>query len=137
MSTTNHFSVDMLKERFNINSEKMPDKTFIKSIRDANNDLVFLGLITGFKEIKELDNQGKNNSPKKPTEKFEVDYSYKSLYPKVEELEKLKEKAEILKAQKRQKKAVKKLNLDAFNDDLDDAFKEEIERQNNINNEVK
>lgn len=117
----------MLKERFNINSENMPDKTFIKSIRDANKDLVFLGLITGFKEIKELDNQGRNNNPKKPTEKFEVDYSYKSLYPKVEELEKLKEKAEILKASKRQKKAVKGLSLDAFESDIPDSFKETIE----------
>lgn len=131
MSTTNHFSVDMLKERFNINSEKMPDKTFIKNIRDANNDLVFLGLISGFKEIKELDNQGKNNSPKKPTEKFEVDYSYKSLYPKVEELEKLKEKAEALKVLKAEKKAenkaLKGLNLDAFESDIPDSFKETIE----------
>ena len=64
---------------------------------------------------------------KKPTEKFEVDYSYKSLYPKVEELEKLKEKAEMLKASKRQKKAVKDLNLDAFESDIPDSFKETIE----------
>ena len=128
ISTTNHFSVDMLKERFNINSEKMPDKTFIKSIRDANKDLVFLGLITGFKEIKELDDQGKNNNPKKPTSKFEVDYSYKSLYTKVEELEKLREKAEVLKVQKKQKKAVKKVNTDDFDRELSEDFEVEIEQ---------
>jgi hypothetical protein len=125
MSTTNHFSVDMLKERFNINSERMPDKTFIKSIRDANKDLMFLGLITGFKEIKALDDEGKDNNPKKPTEKFEVDYSYKSLYPKVEEIEKLKEKAEMLKSSKRQKKAVKGLFLGDLKTDIDFDIKEE------------
>ncbi|POD21217.1 replication initiation protein [Pseudomonas syringae pv. syringae] len=86
MSTTNYFNVDMLKERFKINSDKMPDKTFIKKIRDANNDLQELGLITGFKEIKTLDKDGKNDNPRQPTVQFDVDYTYKSLYPSISKL---------------------------------------------------
>lgn len=133
MSTTNHFSVDMLKDRFNIDSEKMPDKTFIKSIRDTNNDLMFLGLITGFKEVKALDDKGKDNNPKKPTVKFEVDYTYKTLYPKVKELLELREKAAMLKASKRKKKSVKGLNLDAFESDIPDSFKEIVEASKTTN----
>lgn len=85
-STTNYFSVDMLKERFNINSDKMPDKQFIKKIRDTNKELQDLGLITGFKEIKALDKEGKNNNPRQQTIQFDVDYTYKSLYPKLKDL---------------------------------------------------
>ena len=135
MSTTNHFSVDMLKDRFNIDSEKMPDKTFVKSIRDTNKDLQQLGLITGFKEIKELDALGKDNNPRQQTVKFNVDYTYKSLYPKIKDLrdaaailsdEKAKQKAEKAK-QKAEKKALEGLNLDAFESDIPDSFKETIE----------
>lgn len=86
MSTTNYFSVDRLKERFNINSEKMPDKQFIKKIRDTNNELQDLGLITSFKEIKALDKERKNNNPRQPTVQFNVDYTYKSLYPSISKL---------------------------------------------------
>lgn len=97
MSTTNFFSVDMLKERFNVNSERMPDKQFIKKIRDNNKELQDLGLITGFKEIKALDKDGKNDSPRQPTVRFDVDYTYKSLYPSISKL-----------------RAVATLNLKAF-----------------------
>lgn len=76
MSTTNYFSVDMLKERFNINSDKMPDKQFIKKIRDTNKELQKLGLISGFKEIKALDKDGKKDNPRQPTVQFDVDYTY-------------------------------------------------------------
>lgn len=128
MSKTNHFSVDMLKDRFNIDSDKMPDKTFIKSIRDTNKDLQQLGLIAGFKEIKELDALGNDNNPRQQTIKFNVEYTYKSLYPKISELRKA---AAILGAEKAKKKAEKKavkgLNLDAFESDIPDSFKETIE----------
>lgn len=89
MSTTNYFSVDRLKERFNINSDKMPDKQFIKKIRDTNKDLQDLGLIIGFKEIKALDKEGKNDNPRQPTVQFDVDYTYKTLYPKISKLREL------------------------------------------------
>lgn len=89
MSTTNYFSVERLKERFNINSDKMPDKQFIKKIRDTNKDLQDLGLIVSFKEIKALDKDGKNNNPRQPTVQFDVDYTYKTLYPKVSKLREL------------------------------------------------
>jgi hypothetical protein len=97
MSTTNYFSVDRLKERFNINSEKMPDKQFIKKIRDTNKELQDLGLITSFKEIKAPDKEGKSNNPRQPTIQFDVDYTYKSLYPSISKL-----------------RAVAALNLKAF-----------------------
>lgn len=96
-STTNYFSVDMLKERFNINSDKMPDKQFIKKIRDTNKELQDLGLITNFKEIKTLDKDGKNDNPRQQTVQFDVDYTYKSLYPTISKL-----------------RAVAALNLKAF-----------------------
>lgn len=89
MNTTNYFSVDRLKERFNINSDKMPDKQFIKKIRDTNKDLQDLGLIIGFKEIKALDKEGKNDNPRQPTVQFDVDYTYKTLYPKISKLREL------------------------------------------------
>ena len=141
MSTTNHFSVDMLKDRFNINSEKMPDKTFIKNIRDTNKELQVLGLISGFKEIKEIDDNGKKDNPRKPTVQFDVDYAYKTLYPKIQDLrdaaailsaEKEKQKAEKAK-QKAEKKALEGLNLDAFESDIPDSFKETIEASKTIN----
>ncbi|MER2019592.1 replication initiation protein [Pseudomonas simiae] len=89
MSTTNYFSVDRLKERFNINSDKMPEKQFIKKIRDTNKELQELGLILGFKEIKALDKDGKKDNPRQPTVQFDVDYTYKSLYPKISKLREL------------------------------------------------
>ncbi|HHJ1299336.1 TPA: RepB family plasmid replication initiator protein [Pseudomonas sp. H2] len=120
---TNYFSIKMLKERFRI-SDKMPSKMFVMKIRKANEALQEMGLIEGFKEEK----------ANRATTRFLVDYSYKSLY---KDFANKKAIAEKMKVSNAEKKAVKKLNLDAFNDDLDDAFKEEIERQNNINNEVK
>lgn len=89
MSTTNYFTVDRLKERFNINSDKMPEKQFIKKIRDTNKELQELGLIMGFKEIKALDKDGKKDNPRQPTVQFDVDYTYKSLYPKISKLREL------------------------------------------------
>ena len=124
MSVTNYFSVDRLKERFNINSKKMPDKQFIKKIRDTNLELQDLGLITGFKEIKTLDKDGKNNNPRQPTVQFDVDYSYNSLYPKVQKLRNI---VAMQKTKKAQKKSIKGLNLDAFESDIPDSFKETIE----------
>lgn len=120
---TNYFSVEMLKERFRI-SDKMPDKTFVMKIRKANEALQEMGLIEGFNEEK----------ANRATIRFLVDYSYNSLYKNFKEK---KEIAEKIKVSKAEKKAVKKLNLDAFASDIDDKFKEEIERQNNTNNEVK
>ncbi|HEJ6524390.1 RepB family plasmid replication initiator protein [Pseudomonas aeruginosa] len=120
---TNYFSVEMLKERFRI-SDKMPDKTFVMKIRKANEALQEMGLIEGFNEEK----------ANRATTRFLVDYSYNSLYKNFKEK---KEIAEKIKVSKAEKKAVKKLNLDAFASDIDDKFKEEIERQNNTNNEVK
>lgn len=120
---TNYFSIEMLKERFRI-SDKMPSKTFAMKIRKANAALQEMGLIEGFIEEK----------ANRATTRFLVDYSYNSLYKDFKEKKVISERMKVTNAEK---KAVKKLNLDAFNDDLDDAFKEEIERQNNINNEVK
>lgn len=120
---TNYFSVEMLKERFRI-SDKIPDKTFVMKIRKANEALQEMGLIEGFNEEK----------ANRATTRFLVDYSYNSLYKNFKEK---KEIAEKIKVSKAEKKAVKKLNLDAFASDIDDKFKEEIERQNNTNNEVK
>ncbi|EMM6202448.1 TPA: RepB family plasmid replication initiator protein [Pseudomonas aeruginosa] len=120
---TNYFSIKMLKERFRI-SDKMPDKTFIMKIRKANEALQEMGLIEGFNEEK----------ANRATTRFLVDYSYNSLYKDFKEK---KEIAEKIKVSKAEKKAVKKLNLDAFASDIDDKFKEEIERQNNTKNEVK
>ncbi|MCO7054505.1 MULTISPECIES: RepB family plasmid replication initiator protein [Pseudomonas] len=120
---TNYFSVEMLKERFRI-SDKMPDKTFVMKIRKANESLKEMGLIEGFNEEK----------ANRATTRFLVNYSYNSLYKDFKEK---KEIAEKIKVSKAEKKAVKKLNLDAFASDIDDKFKEEIERQNNTNNEVK
>ncbi|WP_448123864.1 replication initiation protein [Pseudomonas veronii] len=120
---TNYFSIEMLKERFRI-SDKMPDKTFVMKVRKANEALQEMGLIEEFKEEK----------ANRATTRFLVDYSYKSLYKDFANKKAISEKMKVSNAEK---KAVKKLNLDAFNDDLDDAFKEEIERQNKINNEVK
>lgn len=120
---TNYFSIEMLKERFRI-SDKMPSKTFAMKIRKANAALQEMGLIEGFIEEK----------ANRATTRFLVDYSYNSLYKDFKEKKVIAEKMKVTNAEK---KAVKKLNLDAFNDDLDDAFKEEIERQNKINNEVK
>ncbi|MDH2014816.1 RepB family plasmid replication initiator protein [Pseudomonas juntendi] len=120
---TNYFSVEMLKERFRI-SDKMPDKTFVMKIRKANEALQEMGLIEGFNEEK----------ANRATTRFLVDYSYNSLYKNFKEKKEISEKIKVSKAEK---KAVKKLNLDAFASDIDDKFKEEIERQNNTNNEVK
>lgn len=97
MSTTNFFSVDMLKERFNVNGERMPEKQFIKKIRDNNKKLQDLGLISGFKEIKALDKDGRNDNLRQPTVRFDVDYTYQSLYPSISKL-----------------RAVAALNLKAF-----------------------
>jgi hypothetical protein len=130
MSTTNYFSVDRLKERFNINSDKMPDKQFIKKIRDTNKELKDFGLIAGFKEIKAFDKDGKNDNPRQPTIQFDVDYSYKSLYPKVH---KLREIIAMQKSNKVEKKNVKGLNLDAFESDIPDSFKETIEASKTTN----
>lgn len=94
MNEINHFSVDMLKERFNVNSDKMPDKQFIKKIRDNNKGLQDLGLISGFKEIKAIDKDGRHDNPKQQTVQFDVDYNYSSLFPNVT---KLKEIASLIK----------------------------------------
>lgn len=119
---TNYFSIEMLKERFRI-SEKMPTKTFVMKIRKANSALKEMGLITGFREEK----------TNRATTRFLVDYSYDSLY---KDYKTKKEVSDKLKALAAKNNAIKKLNLDAFDSDLDDAFNEEIERQNKINNEV-
>lgn len=110
---TNYFSVEMLKERFRI-SDKMPSKTFVMKIRKANAALKELGLIEGFEEEKDE----KNN---RTTKRFLVDYSYNSLYKDYAE------KKAIAEKQKAEKKALEGLNLDAFESDIPDSFKETIE----------
>ena len=110
---TNYFSVDMLKERFRI-SDKMPCKTFIMKIRKANEALHEMGLIEGFTEDK----------TNRVTTRFLVDYSYKSLYKDYKEKKAISEKKKALSIAK---KAVKGLNLDAFESDIPDSFKETIE----------
>lgn len=110
---TNYFSIEMLKERFRI-SDRMPDKTFVMKIRKANEALQEMGLIEGFKEEK----------ANRATTRFLVDYSYKSLYKDFKEKKAIAEK---LKASSIEKKTVKGLNLDAFESDIPDSFKETIE----------
>ncbi|MNP75319.1 hypothetical protein D3C76_1723640 [compost metagenome] len=52
-------------------------------------------MIIGFKEIKALDKDGKKDNPRQPTVQFDVDYTYKSLYPKIS---KLRELAALIKS---------------------------------------
>ncbi|MEG0632155.1 MAG: hypothetical protein RR517_06450 [Pseudomonas sp.] len=71
----NYFSVEMLKQRFRINSEKMPDKTFVMKIRKANIALQKMGFIEGFTETKKEPDKLRSQ-----TIRFNVSYSYKTLY---------------------------------------------------------
>ncbi|WP_136477736.1 replication initiation protein [Pseudomonas sp. DG56-2] len=89
-NTTNYFSVDDLRKRFSV-TEKMPNKTFVMKIRDANKALQALGFISGFKEDKGEKANG-------PTIRFLVDYTYKTLYSDFGK-----------------KRAAAELNLSAFN----------------------
>ena len=73
----NYFSVEMLKQRFRINSEKMPDKTFVMKIRKANVALQKMGFIEGFTETKKEPEKLRSQ-----TVRFNVSYSYKTLYRK-------------------------------------------------------
>ena len=73
----NYFSVEMLKQRFRINSEKMPDKTFVMKIRKANVALQKMGFIEGFTETKKEPEKLRSQ-----TIRFDVSYSYKTLYRK-------------------------------------------------------
>lgn len=89
-NATNHFTVEELRKRFNV-STKTLDKTFVMRIRQANEALLELGLITKFEEVKE---DGKKNGK---TVTFKVDYTYKTLYTDL-----------------KKKRAAAALNLDAF-----------------------
>ncbi|MCE0958033.1 hypothetical protein [Pseudomonas putida] len=103
----NYFSVEMLKQRFRINSEKMPDKTFVMKIRKANIALQKMGFIEGFSETKKEPDKLRSQ-----TIRFDVSYSYKTLYkPEVNE------------------KSSEVSNLDAFDRDLSDDFYEENEAE--------
>ncbi|WP_338511086.1 hypothetical protein VRB38_00285 [Pseudomonas trivialis] len=73
----NYFSVEMLKQRFRINSEKMPDKRFVLKIRKANIALQAMGFIDGFTETKKEPEKLRSQ-----TIRFDVSYSYKTLYKK-------------------------------------------------------
>lgn len=83
-------------------------------IRKANEALHEMGLIEGFTEDK----------TNRVTTRFLVDYSYKSLYKDYKEKKAIAEKKKALSIAK---KAVKGLNLDAFESDIPDSFKETIE----------
>lgn len=74
MNKVNKFSVDFLKERFQLSHLKMDDKKFIYKIREANRELKDMELIECFSEAKESD---KYNAK---TTAFNVSYSYVSLY---------------------------------------------------------
>lgn len=89
-NATNHFGVADLRKRFNV-STKTLDKTFVMRIRQANDALLELGLITKYEEVKE---PGKIAGK---TLTFKVDYTYKTLYTDLGK-----------------KKAVAAKNLDAF-----------------------
>lgn len=89
-NATNHFTVEELRKRFNV-STKTLDKTFVMRIRQANDALLELGLITKYEEVKE---PGKASGK---TLTFKVDYTYKTLYTDLSK-----------------KKAVAAKNLDAF-----------------------
>lgn len=107
----NYFNVDMLKERFKINSDKMPDKIFINKVRVANNELLKMGLISGFTETKE--DQTKKRSK---TIRFEVSYDYVTLYQPKKKVKERKRNAN--------------LNLDKFNDETPLEVIEEKETEN-------
>lgn len=74
MNKVNKFSVDFLKERFQLSHLKMDEKKFVYKIREANRELQAMKLIEGFSEAKESD---KYNAK---TTAFNVCYSYVSLY---------------------------------------------------------
>lgn len=97
----NYFSVDMLKKRFLV-SDKIPDKTFIYKIRQANIALEKLTLIEGFEEEKEVSTVKGKKVVGRVTEKFKVKYSYESLY---------------MKKKKEEKKEEKKTDFSAFDDE--------------------
>lgn len=80
MNKINVFSMDFLKERFQLDSLKMPEKTFAFKIRKANKELVDMKLIDGFKEVKESD---KKNAK---TISYRVEYSYAKLYRRKKDL---------------------------------------------------
>ncbi|PRW95474.1 RepB family plasmid replication initiator protein, partial [Pseudomonas fragi] len=80
----------------------------------ANEALQEMGLIERFEEDK----------TNRATTRFLADYSYNSLYKDFKEKKEISEK---MKASNAKKKAVKKLNLDAFESDIPDSFKETIE----------
>lgn len=74
MNKINVFSVEMLKQRFLVG--KTEDKKFIYKIRQANEELKKLGLISGFEEEKDG----------RKTTAFKVEYSYAKLYKKKKDL---------------------------------------------------
>lgn len=74
MNKINVFSVEMLKQRFLVG--KTEDKKFIYKIRQANEELKKLGLISGFVEEKDG----------RKTTAFKVEYSYAKLYKKKKDL---------------------------------------------------
>lgn len=101
----NYFSVEMLKQRFRINSEKMPDKTFVLKIRKANIALQAMGFIDGFTETKKEPEKLRSQ-----TIRFDVSYSYKTLYNKNDK-----------------KKSAEGSNSDDFDRELSEDFYEEVE----------
>lgn len=109
-NATNHFEVADLRKRFNV-STKTLDKTFVMRIRQANDALLDLGLITKYEEVKE---PGKMAGK---TLMFKVDYTYKSLYTD------LGKKKAIAAMELKPLKSLKKLKV-----------KEEIE-ENKLTNE--
>ncbi|HIE6090608.1 TPA: hypothetical protein ACXNZZ_004120 [Pseudomonas aeruginosa] len=69
----NHFSVDLLKFRFQV-PDTMAERKFVYNIRKANEALKLMGLIEDFSEVKK---GGKTVS-------FKVKYTYSNLHPKKE-----------------------------------------------------
>lgn len=108
----NHFSVDILKFRFQI-PESMADRKFIFNVRKANKALKDKGLIEDFSEVQK---GGKTVS-------FKVKYSYETLYPKKTDISGFNDKKS--KPEKEEKKEEAKEDQSTVEDEeefFDDSY---------------